>query len=619
MGAGIYATGNAQLRLEGTVVERNRAGENGGGIRISYATNLEMSGGRIADNQSNVIGTEHEGGGGLAARNASFHLQGVGISNNVANHFAGGGVYCNSAFEGGFNTSGFIANRHGQFDDIMRNDYRFGMRVYHFSDCQGSDNRALGRSGAGGFVYAVRVEGNEHLEVRIRGAATAVGQNTSEYNNPNNRAGTHQKRGEVVIELSGRRDAGGLPEDRVSIFGDVRAVPTGIASSVPTPNNRAVVIIHHGGRTDDHPITFPYSNVAFSIIDVQPRLGSVAGGTVLSITGEGFVNDPGTQVFIGGQLAGNIQVLSEREVTAETPPGTGPGPVDIEVQNADGRIEFILNGFEYTLPPQIIDIQPRSGFVTGGDVITITGNNFLGGIEVLFGGGQATSITVISATQLEVVTPPLSAGLPPDFYDVEVINPDTLSDIVPAGFEYVPLPRPNIINVQPRSGPAAVGTPITITGSDFQQNVSVTVGGVSAVNVVLVSSSQINAETPPLPASQSPGFVDIVVTNPDGRSDQVSGGFQYLAPPPHIIDVQPRSGPAAGGTHITITGANFQSGASVTFDGISALFINFVSSSEITVETPPLPPPRIPGPVDVVVTNPDGLSDSVSGGFDYTP
>jgi Right handed beta helix region len=278
-GGGLYATGGVILEISGdqTVIADNRATQNGGGVRVSYAVRLTARGVTFSGNQSNTTNNAEErvGGGGLAARNSTVELEGCTFDQNVANAFAGGGAFVNSCFEGGFGTRGFILNQHGQFDLMQEQDYLFRTRRLVVRDCGGSGNQATGASGAGGFLYAVRVPGNdggiEPLEVTIEGANTAIGENTSDYNRPGNAGGPLRKRGNVVIELSGEVDPAGLPIDQVDIAGNVKAIPTGIDFSSPAPNNRAVVVMRGphvpGGRPDDpdpalgpNAPVFPYVN-----------------------------------------------------------------------------------------------------------------------------------------------------------------------------------------------------------------------------------------------------------------------------------------------------------------------------------------------------------------------
>ena len=65
------------------------------------------------------------------------------------------------------------------------------------------------------------------------------------------------------------------------------------------------------------------------------------------------------------------------------------------------------------------------------------------------------------------------------------------------------------------------------------------------------------------------GAADVVVTNPDGQSDTLVGGFTFDAPPV-IVSVLPNSGPASGGTVVTITGTDIDAAATVTIGGVDA-------------------------------------------------
>ena len=86
------------------------------------------------------------------------------------------------------------------------------------------------------------------------------------------------------------------------------------------------------------------------------------------------------------------------------------------------------------------------------------------------------------------------------------------------------------------------------------------------------------------------------------------------APAPTVSSVSPSSGPTNGGTAVTITGANFAAGATVTFGGTAATNVNVASSTSITATTPA----NAAGAVSVVVTNTGGQSGTLTSGFTYT-
>ena len=80
-----------------------------------------------------------------------------------------------------------------------------------------------------------------------------------------------------------------------------------------------------------------------------------------------------------------------------------------------------------------------------------------------------------------------------------------------------------------------------------------------------------------------------------------------------IDSVTPSSGPAVGGTEVTIRGAAFAAGATVTIGGRAATEVSVRSSDMVTAKTPASP---VAGPVDVVVSL-NGRTDTLTGGFRY--
>ena len=66
-----------------------------------------------------------------------------------------------------------------------------------------------------------------------------------------------------------------------------------------------------------------------------------------------------------------------------------------------------------------------------------------------------------------------------------------------------------------------------------------------------------------------------------------------------------------------INGTDFVSGATVTFGGLAATGVNVASPTAIEATTPSRAPGDGAGAVNVVVTNPDGQSGTLSRGFTY--
>jgi hypothetical protein len=91
--------------------------------------------------------------------------------------------------------------------------------------------------------------------------------------------------------------------------------------------------------------------------------------------------------------------------------------------------------------------------------------------------------------------------------------------------------------------------------------------------------------------------------------DDASAG----SPPPTLTSIAPDEGTENGGTAVTLTGTDFVSGATVTIGGAACTSVTFVSSTSITAVTPA----GTVGARDLVVTNPDTQTDTLTGGFTY--
>lgn len=169
-----------------------------------------------------------------------------------------------------------------------------------------------------------------------------------------------------------------------------------------------------------------------------------------------------------------------------------------------------------------------------------------------------------------------------------------------------------IAAVSPPSGPTSGATPITITGEDFAEGAIVLLGDLPALDVVVLSSMAITAITP----AHAEGAVDVIVTNLDGQSATLAGGYTYTPTPsvaPTIEAVSPPSGPATGGTEIVIFGRNFANRATVALGAWPAVNVAVLSETTITAITPR----HEAGTVDVTVVNADGQMGTLSGAYTY--
>ena len=165
----------------------------------------------------------------------------------------------------------------------------------------------------------------------------------------------------------------------------------------------------------------------------------------------------------------------------------------------------------------------------------------------------------------------------------------------------------SVVSVDPAFADAGSIADVVVRGMGFQAGATVTMDGIAAATT-FVSSTALSVRVP----LHAAGFVDVVVTNPGGQDARLAAGFAYRQPIVLTVRLLSPSSGLLYGDMTNITGTGFQSGAKVTFDGVQAVTAN-MTSANIRV----FPSRHSAGPVDVVVTNPDGQSVTVNSGYTY--
>jgi subtilase family protein/Big-like domain-containing protein/IPT/TIG domain-containing protein len=243
-------------------------------------------------------------------------------------------------------------------------------------------------------------------------------------------------------------------------------------------------------------------------------------------------------------------------------------------------------------PPTITSVNPNTGPAAGGTTVTITGTEFFFVTAVSFGGNAAVSYTVNSGTQITAISPAGTGTVDITVTAAGGTNGPSATD----RFSYL-LP-PTVTGVAPNTGPAAGGTSVTITGTNFSGATAVRFGGNAAGTFSVVSATQITATSP-----AGTGTIDVTVTTPGGTSGTGAADQFTYESVPTVTAVNPNTGPAAGGTSVTVTGTNFSGATAVRFGGNAAGTFSVVSATQITATSP-----AGTGTIDVTVTTPGGTS-----------
>lgn len=239
---------------------------------------------------------------------------------------------------------------------------------------------------------------------------------------------------------------------------------------------------------------------------------------------------------------------------------------------------------------------------TGADVLARDSNNLPVMLEKRFGTGRLILIAdvdfvALACTTGGTVTSANDRLLGNLFAYAAKFAPIVVTDTLPPGLTYV----------------SASGTGWSCSGSG--SSFTCTSPGPLAPGQFSDISLTVAVDAAAAPVATNRGRVAIANdSNPANDTAQDTVTIGGSVPTPSVNEITPNFGPIVGGTAVTITGSNFDSGAAVVFDG------TYYASSVVVVDAATitcLTPPHVAGAVDVVVVNPSGQNRSLQGGFTY--
>jgi hypothetical protein len=259
--------------------------------------------------------------------------------------------------------------------------------------------------------------------------------------------------------------------------------------------------------------TFTLTVVSSSVTGLSPTAGPTAGGTLVTITGTGFVS--GATVKFGSTAATGVTFVSSTQLTAVSP-AESAGTVDVTVTTPGGTsAASSADKYSYDVVPSVTALSPTAGPTAGGTVVTITGTGFVPGASVKFGSTAGTSVTVVSGTKLTVKAPAVSSA---QTVNVTVTTPGGTSPTAIANL--YAFGGPTVTALSPTAGPTAGGTVVTVTGTGFVSGASVKFGTTAGTSVTVVSGTKLTVKAPAVSSAQT---VNVTVTTPGGTSPTATG------------------------------------------------------------------------------------------------
>ncbi|MDK8181639.1 IPT/TIG domain-containing protein [Paenibacillus sp. UMB4589-SE434] len=348
----------------------------------------------------------------------------------------------------------------------------------------------------------------------------------------------------------------------------------------------------------------PYQYKANPVItSITPNKGPLSGGSEVVIKGDFFL--AGAQVKFGENLA-SINSIKPQEIVLTVPSSTNVGTVSVKVINPDHTSAIAAEGYTYILGPTLVSLSPNKGLTLGGETVTLTGERFLEGAKVYF-NNEAINATFVSDTALTIVTPKWAKA---ESVAVKIVNPDGQTSELKNGYAYV-LPKPEITSVEPTEGPVSGGTIVKVTGSHFVTGAKVYLNNTLVSATTIINDKEIQFRTPSWSKGES---VDIRVVNPDGQDATLKGAFTFILPlSPEISSITPTNGPLAGGTSITIKGANLTAGTKL-YVGQKEVVIASLTKDQIVANTPKW---DNPSKVNIKIVDSFGRESVLIDAFEY--
>jgi hypothetical protein len=323
------------------------------------------------------------------------------------------------------------------------------------------------------------------------------------------------------------------------------------------------------------------------------------------------------------------------EVEADITVFTGDGNQTITVWNAEDLEAFPIPTGDHRFGFEIVTAGTSAAQLTAiGDIGHVDLSWFASTLPDVAGynvyradvsGGPYTNLNAAIVADVSWVDNTALPGVP-YYYIYRVTNtqmeegPDS-DEASAAALDDIP---PEITHTPVTSAPA--GLPITIAAT-ITDNVATPTASLfhrelgssdpwDEVTMINATGDQYTANIPDTDAV-APG-VEYYLEASDGVST-VQDGTPASPHPITILDqptvdaVAPDHGPLAGGTAVTITGTNFQSGCTVEIGGAPATSIVVVDPQTITCDTAA----HYPSVVDVTVTNPNLAAGTKTRAYTY--
>ena len=233
-----------------------------------------------------------------------------------------------------------------------------------------------------------------------------------------------------------------------------------------------VIIANRGEALLDFRQDAPkYFGLIPSVTAVTPSSGSIKGGTIITISGDGYSgNNESVTVDVGTNPC-SVKQVSYTQVICETFASiAGNADVLVKVDVEGQQVPSVCKGscsyrFENSLTAKVTSITPDKVEAPNG-VLTLTGSGFgssASDFSVMI-SDEKCSILSVSTTTIQCTMPAVIFGSHP----VKVLTPNGYADVTPSTVYVLKA----VHSIEPAQGGTNGGTRVTITGSGFAEGLT---------------------------------------------------------------------------------------------------------------------------------------------------
>ena len=357
-------------------------------------------------------------------------------------------------------------------------------------------------------------------------------------------------------------------------------------------------------------------NYELDVLSVTPSLGSIMGGTNVSIIGKSYVPMEFLSCRFGNFGIVQAIFISSTEISCASPDVSdridNASVVDIQVSLNGVDFSPAIVQFQYSLPASVNNIHPMQGSINGGTEVIVKGDHFIPSTQPLCAFGDSFVPAIVhSDSEMSCLSPKYkSVGATP--FSISLNGVD---QVVGTGKEinFTFLPIVQTISVTPNSGPIGGGTTVTVEGIDFHEslNIRCKFGKMHPVDAKVISDNRVECKSQSHPF----GIVPLVISSEKTDVVSIDAVFEFYKPP-RIISAYPSSGPLHGNTPVKVHGDFFRSSTEyLCHFGNNSVQGEYISASSILCPSPAMR--SLDNIVDLTITDRDANFTQDSLTFSY--